>query len=96
MPQRVFIYDFSISNQVEDPSLTPDADDDADVDPAVRTPDADADIRFLEDRAATLCVEPQALDVRGHHLVVLTDLDRMGRQQFYEGIAEVGGDQRSR
>jgi hypothetical protein len=75
---------------VEDPALTPGAEDDADVDLGVRTPDADADIRFLEDRAASLCVAPQTLDVRGHHLVVLDDLDRIGRREFYRGIAELG------
>jgi hypothetical protein len=92
LPQKLYVYDFLIPGQVKDPSLTSSPEDDADVDPAVRTPDVDADIRYLEDRAASLCIAPSVSDVTDHHLVVLDDLDRAGRQQFYRGVEEISKD----
>lgn len=89
---RAFIYDFVIPGQVADPALTPSQEDDADVDFGLRTPDADADIRFLEDRAASLCDEPEVLDLEDHHVVVLRDIGMAERQSFYEGLIPIAQD----
>lgn len=91
-PDRAFVYDFSIPNQVADPTLTPDEDDDADVDLPVRPPDADADIRFLEDYAAAMCDAPRVFDLTGHHVVIMTDLGMVERQSFYLGLEKLLGD----
>lgn len=88
-PARALVYDFVIPNQLADPALTPDDEDDADVDLGVRTPDADADIRFLEDHAASMSEDPQVFDLKGHHIVALSDVTKADREAFYKGVEEL-------
>lgn len=93
--ETAFIYDVVIPGQPADPEMVePGEEEEEEVaaDPAVRTPDADADIRFLEDRAASLCEEPEVLDLKGHHVVVLRDIGMADRQNFYEGLIPIAQD----